>query len=80
MVSAGNCQSPCPGRLDTEKVDPLCAARWRWFLGVGEEYFLTLVSTGGLPAGGFSAEGCPFSQSGSLQYAACDGSDQPGEN
>ena len=52
---------------------PLCAARRRWFLGaaMGEEYPLILVCTGELPAGGFSAEGCPFSQSGSLQNAAC---------
>ena len=52
---------------------PLCAARRRWFLGaaMGDEYPLILVCTGELPAGGFSAEGCPFSQSGSLQNAAC---------
>ena len=68
VVSAGNCQSPCPGRLKHRKagwasqVGPLCAARRRWFLGaaMSEVYPLILVCTGELPAGGFSAEGVLF--------------------
>ena len=69
---------------------PLCAARRSWFLGaaMGEEYPLILVCTGEHPTGGIIAEGCLFSQSGSLQNAACphiagecsDGSDQPVKN
>ena len=58
---------------------------------MGEEYPLILVCTGELPAGGFSAEGCPFHSrdhsrmlpahtSPPLQPGECsDGSDQPGK-
>ena len=68
VVSAGNCQSPCPGRVKHRKagcasqVGALCAARRRWFPGaaMGEEYPLILVCTGELPASGCCAGGVVF--------------------
>ena len=59
VVSAGNCQSPCPGRLKHRKagcasqVGPLCAARRRWFLGAAmamvEEYPLSWNALASFP-------------------------------